>query len=110
MLGVIVAAASVAAGCGSTHATTKSGNPTYHRPPGQHFQGRSSATIGVVRVRRRSTLTWASDGLLFQLTAARGRIDVRSQSHAGHLTLAPGTYRAVKVVAFGSWIVTISPG
>ncbi len=57
-----------------------------------------------------SVLTWASDGPIFQLWDAGQRIRVRTQEHAGTLRLQPGTYRKVSVIAFGNWLLTITPG
>jgi hypothetical protein len=79
-------------------------------PAGQHFQGRGSKTLGTIVVHKLSKLQWASDGVVFQLWDAAQRIKVRTQEHAGTLTLRPGTYKKVEVLAFGNWLITITPG
>ena len=64
-------------------------------------------------MQKRSVLHWASDGVVFQLWDAGDKpqqIRVRTQEHVGRLTLKPGTYKKVSVLAFGNWLVTISPG
>jgi uncharacterized lipoprotein YmbA len=113
-MSVAALAAALLAGCGTKQAQpptyTSPVAPKYVRPAGQHFQGHGSKTLGTIVVHKGSVLHWASDGVLFQLTDAGRRIKVRTQQHAGHLTLRPGTYKKVSVVAFGNWIVTISPG
>ena len=55
-------------------------------------------------------LSWASDSPVFQLWDAGQRIRVRTQEHGGSFRIAPGTYRKVQVIAFGRWVITISPG
>lgn len=109
-----VLASALLAGCGGAGAKppvyTSPAAPKYVRPPGQHFQGRNSKTIGTVVVKKTSVLHWASDSPVFQLWDAGQRIKVRTQEHAGHFTLSPGTYTKVTVIAFGNWLVTISPG
>ncbi len=80
------------------------------QPPGQHFQGSGSKTIGTIVVHRRSQLQWASDSPLFQLWDQGQQIRVRTQEHGGTLTVQPGTYKKVSVIAFGRWVITISPG
>jgi len=79
-------------------------------PAGQHFQGRASKTLGTIVVHKLSKLQWASDSVVFQLWDAAQRIKVRTQEHAGTLTLRPGTYKKVEVLAFGNWLITITPG
>jgi hypothetical protein len=102
------------AGCGGSAATptvyTSPPAPKYVRPAGQHFQSSNSKTIGTIVVHKRSVLTWATDGPVFQLWDAGQRIRVRTQDHGGHLKLGPGTYKKVSVIAFGNWLVTITPG
>lgn len=104
------------AGCGGatqsqqppTYTSPKA--PHYVRPSGTHFEGRSSKNLGTIVVHKRSVLHWASAGVVFQLWDAGQRIKVRTQEHAGHFTLVPGTYRKVSVIAFSNWLITISPG
>ncbi len=109
-------AAVLLAGCGGGSTSPKTGTftspeaPAYVAPAGRQFQGRDSKTIGTIVVSRRSTLRWASDGPLFQLWDTAQRIRVRTQEHAGTVAVAPGTYREVSVIAFGRWLITISPG
>jgi hypothetical protein len=108
-------AAALLVGCGGTKQSqptvyTSPTAPQYVPPAGRQFQGRGSKTLGTIVVHKRSVLHWASDGVLFQLTDAALRIKVQTQKHAGSLTVKPGTYKKVAVVAFGNWLVTISPG
>ena len=111
-------AGALTAGCGSTtHATqtvyTSPAAPKYVPTAGRQYQGRGSKTLGTIVVHERSILHWASDGVVFQLWDAGDKpqqIQVRTQEHVGRLTLKPGTYRKVSVIAFGNWLVTISPG
>jgi hypothetical protein len=107
-------AGALLAGCGAArsqpHVYTSPTAPHYTLPAGRHFQGRGSKTLGTIVVHKRSVLHWASAGVVFQLWDAGQRIKVRTQEHAGHLTLVPGTYRKVSVIAFSNWLITISPG
>jgi uncharacterized lipoprotein YmbA len=109
-----VLAAALLAACGSTQSQpkvyTSPAAPGYVMPAGQHFQGRGSKTLGTIVVHKLSKLQWASDGVVFQLWDAAQRIKVRTQEHAGTLTLRPGTYKKVEVLAFGNWLITITPG
>jgi hypothetical protein len=115
---IAVLAGALLAGCGGTTKSqppvyTSPAAPQYAPPAGRRFQGHGSKTLGTIVVRKRSVLRWASDGVVFQLWDdgdVPQRIKVRTQEHAGHLTLKPGTYKKVSVVAFGNWLVTISPG
>jgi hypothetical protein len=111
-------AGALLAGCGgTTHATqtvyTSPAAPKYIPTAGRHYQGRGSKKLGTIVVQKRSVLHWASDGVVFQLWDAGDKpqqIQVRTQEHVGRLTLKPGTYKRVSVIAFGNWLVTISPG
>ena len=114
---IAVLAGALLAGCGGGHSQlpvyTSPSAPQYAPPPGRHFQGRGSKTIGTIVVHKRSVLHWASDGVVFQLWDdgdVPQRIRVRAQEHVGRLTLKPGTYKRVSVIAFGNWLITISPG
>ena len=102
------------AGCGSKQAQAPTYSsptaPQYVIPAGQQFQGRRSKDLGTIVVHKRSVLHWASAGVVFQLWDAGQRIKVRTQEHVGQLTVAPGTYRKVSVIAFSNWLITISPG
>ena len=84
--------------------------PPVVQPVGRHFEGRNSKSLGTIVVHKRSVLHWASDGVVFQLWDAGQRIKVHTQEHAGKLVVEPGTYRKVSVIAFGNWLITISPG
>jgi uncharacterized lipoprotein YmbA len=109
-----VLAAALLAACGSTQSQpkvyTSPAAPSYVMPAGRHFQGRGSKILGTIVVHKPSKLHWASDGVVFQLWDAAQRIKVRTQEHAGTLALRPGTYKKVQVLAFGNWLITISPG
>jgi hypothetical protein len=114
---VAVLAGALLAGCGGGHSKppvyTSPTAPKYTPPAGRHYQGRGSKKIGTIVVHKRSVLHWASDGVVFQLWDAGDvpqRIRVRTQEHVGRLTLKPGTYTGVSVIAFGNWLITISPG
>jgi len=114
-LSVAALVCALAAGCGGAKQSqpptyTSPTAPQYVPPAGRHFEGRSSKNLGTIVVHKRSVLHWASAGVVFQLWDAGQRIKVRTQEHAGHLTLAPGTYRKVSVIAFSNWFITISPG
>ncbi|MGD0716360.1 MAG: hypothetical protein ABSB24_19640 [Gaiellaceae bacterium] len=84
--------------------------PQVVQPAGRHFQGRNSKNLGTIVVHKRSVLHWASDSVVFQLWDAGQRIKVHTQEHAGKLVVKPGTYKKVSVIAFGNWLITISPG
>jgi hypothetical protein len=110
-------AGALLAGCGAAHSQprvyTSPTAPHYALPAGRHFQGHGSKILGTIVVHKRSVLHWASDGVVFQLWDdgdAVQRIKVRTQEHVGRLTLRPGTYKKVSVIAFGNWLITISPG
>lgn len=110
-------AGALLAGCGTAHSQprvyTSPTAPHYTLPAGRHFQGHGSKILGTIVVHKRSVLHWASDGVVFQLWDdgdAVQRIKVRTQEHVGRLTLRPGTYKKVSVIAFGNWLITISPG
>ena len=115
---IAVLAGALLAGCGSTPSSqpapyTSPTAPHYTLPAGRHFQGRGSKILGTIVVHKRSVLHWASDGVAFQLWDdgdAVQQIKVRTQEHVGKLTLGPGTYEKVSVIAFGNWLITISPG
>lgn len=110
-------AGALLAGCGGARSQppvyTSPKAPHYTLPAGRHFQGRGSKNLGTIVVHKRSVLHWASDGVVFQLWDdgdAVQRIKVRTQEHVGSLTVRPGTYKKVSVLAFGNWLITISPG
>ena len=84
--------------------------PQVQLPKGRQFLGTGSKDIGTVVVRKASVLHWASDSPVFQLWDAGQRIRVRTQDHAGSLKVAAGTYPKLSVIAFGRWVITISPG
>ena len=108
------AAALLLSGCGSSSAKpkvfTSPEAPAYVPQKGRTFKGQNSKTIGTIVVKRRSVLHWASDSPLFQLVDAGQHIRVRTQDHVGSIPVAPGRYRKVSVIAFGRWLITISPG
>jgi hypothetical protein len=111
-LPLAAAAGLLLSGCGGSSRPkvyTSPEAPGYVQPKGRTIQGVDSKTIGTIVVRRRSVLHWASDSPVFQLWDAGQHIRVRTQEHAGTVPLAPGRYRKVSVIAFGRWLITISP-
>ncbi len=113
-LAIAAAAAILLSGCGGSGSShpkvyTSPAAPGYVPQKGRTIQGLNSKTIGTIVVKRRSVLHWASDSPLFQLVDAGQHIRVRTQEHVGTVPLAPGRYRKVSVIAFGRWLITISP-
>lgn len=104
----------LAAGCGAAKSTpppvyTSPAAPQVQLPKGDRYLGKDSKVVGTIVVPKASVLHWASDSPVFQLWDSGQRIKVRTQEHAGSVRLAPGTYRKVQVIAFGRWVITISP-
>jgi hypothetical protein len=105
--------AAVVAGCGGATAKpkvyTSPAAPRYAMPKGKNYVGEDSKTIGTIVVKQTSVLHWSTDSVVFQLWDVGQKIRVRTQEHAGRVTLSPGVYRKVSVIAFGRWLITISP-
>ncbi|MGZ4335617.1 MAG: hypothetical protein ACXVRJ_15270 [Gaiellaceae bacterium] len=83
--------------------------PQYVMPKGKHYLGKNSKTIGTIVVTRPSVLHWSTDSVVFQLWDEGQKIRVHTQEHAGTVSLSPGTYPKVSVIALGNWLITISP-
>ena len=105
--------AALVAACGATRSMqklyTSPPAPQYVMPKGTHYLGRNSKVLGTIVVKQASVLHWATDSVVFQLWDKGRRIKVRTQDHAGTVKLAAGTYSKVQVIAFGNWLITISP-
>jgi len=105
--------AALLAGCAAkttkTRVYTSPAAPEYVMPKGRHYLGKDSKTLGTIVVTKPSVLHWSSDSVVFQLWDSRQKIRVHTQDHAGAVALSPGTYRKVSVIAFGHWLITISP-
>lgn len=110
---VLVPLLALLAACGGGQAKpkvyTSPQAPQYVLPKGKNYIGKGSKTLGTIVVAKASVLHWATDSVAFQLWDKGQKIRVRTQDHAGTVKLAAGTYEKVSVIAFGNWLITITP-
>jgi hypothetical protein len=77
-------------------------------PPAREFSGRGNANLGTVDIRTSSVVKWSSRG---SLTLKFGREDfpIVAPSTSGQLIVPPYSFEQVRVIAKGSWKISITP-
>jgi hypothetical protein len=72
------------------------------------FTGSGTKNLGLMRVPRKSTITWKNSGQVFSVISET-QIHVSSRKKTGRETLPRGTYRKFRVAALGKWTMKIIP-
>jgi hypothetical protein len=77
-------------------------------PPAREFTGAGNALIGTVVVSQPVVVRWRSRGR-FGLEFGREAFPIVAPSRSGQLVVPPFTFELVRVVASGSWTITVTP-
>jgi hypothetical protein len=87
--------------------------PRHQRKPeakneGKSFIGNGGEDLGMITVKKDSTIEWTNDGFYFGIFTNEG-VPVNSYAHSGTSALGAGTYTKFLVNALGNWTIKIVP-